>query len=112
LERQDHQSAPVVQAELRKLGLASPELLSVCDALYVGAMPRRQWNPLLRRLNPRPMLTIGQGEDFCSYGGQFCLITGVQGLQIRANVDAIALSGLRVNARLLQMTARPMGEHP
>lgn len=112
LDAQGAQSVPPVHSALRSLRADLADSLLDCQAIYFGAMPVRGLQPLLLRLNRLPILTLGQGDDFCSYGGKFCLLQGPQGWQIKANLDAIAYSGLRVNARLLQLTVRPAGGRP
>ncbi|WP_084461690.1 YfiR family protein [Curvibacter gracilis] len=112
LDAQGAQAVPPVHSTLRSLRADLADSLLDCQAIYFGAMPVRGLQPLLLRLNRHPILTLGQGDDFCSYGGKFCLLQGPQGWQIKANLDAIAYSGLRVNARLLQLTVRPSGGRP
>lgn len=106
------QALPPVHSSLRSLRAELADSLLDCQAIYFGALPVRGLQPLLLRLNRHPILTLGLGDDFCSYGGKFCLLQGPQGWQIKANLDAIAYGGLRVNARLLQLTVRPTGGRP
>jgi len=112
LDAQGAQAVPPVHSAMRSLRADLADTLLDWQAIYFGAMPVRGLQPLLLRLNRHPILTLGQGDDFCSYGGKFCLLQGAQGWQIKANLDAIAYSGLRVNARLLQLTVRPAGGRP
>ena len=106
------QAQPPVHSSLRSLRVERADSLLDCQAIYFGSLPVRSLQPLLLRLNRHPILTLGQGDDFCSYGGKFCLLQGPQGWQIKANLDAITYGGLRVNARLLQLTVRPAGGRP
>jgi hypothetical protein len=101
-----------VTGALRSLRAEAADSLLDCQAIYFGAMAPRELQPLLLRLNRHPILTIGLGDEFCSFGGKFCLVPAGRGLQIKANLDAISYSGLRVNARLLQLTVRPAGGRP
>ncbi|HEY4065376.1 MAG TPA: YfiR family protein [Burkholderiaceae bacterium] len=100
--------APVsIESRRLETGAAS---LSDCQALYVSDLAPAAWQRLLKELVNRPVLTIGYGEEFCSWGGQFCLERAAPGtttdLRIRANLDAISRSGLRVNPQLLRLTQR------
>ena len=61
---------------------------------------------LLTTFVNRPVLTIGHGEDFCSFGGMFCLQSTEAGERIQANLDSISRSGLRINPQLLRLTQR------
>ncbi|RUP25019.1 MAG: YfiR family protein [Curvibacter sp.] len=112
LDAQGAQAVPPVSTAVLSLRIDRADSLLDCQAIYFGAMPVRGLQPLLLRLNRHPILTLGQGDDFCSYGGKFCLLQAPQGWQIKANLDAITYSGLRINARLLQLTVRPSGSRP
>jgi hypothetical protein len=98
-----------VSIEGRHLDAGAASMLD-CQALYVGNAPPVAWQRLLKELVNRPVLTIGYSEEFCSWGGQFCLERTDPGaateLRIRANLDAISRSGLRVNPQLLRLTQR------
>jgi YfiR/HmsC-like len=84
----------------------SVEQLSQCHAVYFGAARPVIYRALLVGLVGKPILTVGQGSDFCSYGGTFCIETSAEGVRIKANLDSIASSGLRVNPQLLRLTQR------
>ncbi len=95
--------------DARRLDTASAASVLDCHALYVDAASAAAWQPMLKELISRPVLTIGRGEDFCSWGGQFCLersSTAPESMRIRANLDSISRSGLRVNPQLLRLTQR------
>ena len=83
-----------------------PSSVLDCQAIYVGDVSAATWKGLLKDLVSRPVLAIGYGEEFCSRGGQFCLDRAAGGLRIRANLDSISRSGLRVNPQLLRLTQR------
>ena len=75
---------------------------SGCDALYVtadAAMAREA----MRQVAGQPVLLLGEGADFCSDGGMFCLEPGAGAGRFGANLDAIARSGLRVNPLVLRI---------
>jgi hypothetical protein len=90
----------------KALATATVEQLLDCQAIYFGAMQSSGYRVLLMQMVNRPVLTVGQGEEFCSYGGLFCLESVAQGARIRVNLDSIASSGLRVNPQLLRLTQR------
>lgn len=71
-----------------------------CDALYVGTLATDAMRRVVRRASGHPVLTIGEGGEFCSDGGMFCLHGGAR---FAANLDAIARSGLRVNPMVLRL---------
>lgn len=75
---------------------------SGCDAIYVtadAALAREA----VRQVAGQPVLLLGEGADFCSDGGMFCLEPGTGTARFGANLDAIARSGLRVNPLVLRI---------
>ena len=98
--------APPVKIVLRRMEPALAAELFGCQAVLFPDMPTTTQQGLLLRLNKRPILTLGRGESFCSYAGQICLLETPKGLRFRANLDAIAFSGLRLNPRMLQLGVR------
>jgi hypothetical protein len=90
----------------RRLNSDSAQGLLDCQVVYFEDAGATLRPALLIALANRPILTIGHGEDFCSYGGLFCLTSAPTGWRIQANLDAIARSGLRVNPQLLRLTQR------
>ncbi len=102
-----------VQVVARPLDAAAFAALLDCQAIYFGDLPaaakQQPVTRLVAYLVNRPILTVGHGDDFCSYGGLFCLSAAEPGWRIRANLDSISRSGLRVNAQLLRLTQRDRG---
>lgn len=84
--------------------LASPgQAHTVCDALYVAGADAALARETLRQLAGQPVLLLGEGAEFCSDGGMFCLEPGASPARFGANLDAIARSGLRVNPLVLRI---------
>lgn len=98
--------APPLKVAMRRMETAQAAELFTCHAVLFPDMPAASLQGLLLRLNKRPILTLGHGENFCSYSGQICLLESPKGLRFRANLDAIAFSGLRLNPRMLQLGVR------
>lgn len=71
--------------------------------LYLGAMARHQRLSLLKKIQAETILTIGEGDEFCADGTMFCLDFVGQKAFLHANLDAIARSGIRVNANVLML---------
>ena len=97
---------PPLKIAMRRMEPALAAELFGCQAVLFPDMPTAAQQGLLLRLNKRPILTLGRGENFCSYSGQICLLESAKGLRFRANLDAIAFSGLRLNPRMLQLGVR------
>ncbi len=75
-----------------------------CHVVLVNSSTPMLWRGLLQGVLDRPVLTIGFNEEFCSLGGTFCLDNASGKLQIRANLDSISRSGMRINPQLLRLT--------
>ncbi len=79
----------------------------VCDVVYVGQLEPGDIAPLIRQITGKPILSIGEGADFCSVGGMFCLdATRISGGTARfsVNLDAVGRSGLRINPQVLRLS--------
>lgn len=74
-----------------------------CEAVYVSGISVAAGRDLIQRLAGRPVLLLGEGLEFCSDGGMFCLEPGAKTVRFNANLDAIARSGLRVNPLVLRI---------
>ncbi len=74
-----------------------------CQGVYVSGLGDAAGRELLQMLAGRPVLLLGEGLEFCSDGGMFCLETGSSPVRFNANLDAIARSGLRVNPLVLRI---------
>lgn len=83
-----------------------------CDAIYVGRLAGNGPRELLQRTLGRPVLMIGEGADFFSDGGMFCLQPDTAAVKFTVNLDAVARSGLRVNPWVLRMARNAPGSRP
>lgn len=103
-----HDSLPPGRlAPVRLVDLAD-ELPLDCDAVYLGAGPPAV-EPLAQLIG-RPVLSMGEGAEFCSRGGLFCLVPRSGGLRVEVNLDAVARSGLHVHPQVLKIgLPRPGG---
>lgn len=75
-----------------------------CEAIYLGALPRRQWEALRRRIAGRPVLTIGDRPETCRRGGMFCIDPPPDGgAGFDVNLASLARSGVRVHPGVLEL---------
>ncbi|HSW22211.1 MAG TPA: YfiR family protein, partial [Burkholderiaceae bacterium] len=86
--------------------------LNECEAIYVGTLAIHTARNLLQSMVGRPVLMIGEGQEFCTDGGMFCLHPGAVEVGFAVNLDAVARSGLRVNPRVLRMARHATGSGP
>jgi hypothetical protein len=90
---------PVAVRALAAVGQARGE----CEAVYVAGVASGTGRDVMKLLAGQPVLLLGEGAEFCSDGGMFCLEPGASTVRFNANLDAIARSGLRVNPLVLRI---------
>jgi hypothetical protein len=92
--------APGRLAPVRLIDL-DDELPLDCDAIYLGSGTPAARS--LAQLVGRPVLSMGEGADFCSHGGMFCLVPRAGSLRVEVNLDTVARSGLHVHPQVLKL---------
>lgn len=80
-----------------------------CQAVYLGRAGGPDTRQTVRLFAGRPILLMGEGADFCSEGGMFCIEPSSDKARFGVNLDAVARSGLRVNPQVLRI-ARGEGQ--
>lgn len=107
-----HESVPSGRLTPVRLVDLADALPPDCDAIYLGAGPAAA-EPLAQ-LTGRPVLTMGEGAEFCSSGGLFCLVPrpAGHGLRVEVNLDAVARSGLHVHPQVLKIGLPRTGATP
>ncbi|MCL1860778.1 MAG: YfiR family protein [Proteobacteria bacterium] len=102
-----------IELKHRAITLFTPEkAASACDIVYVSGASADDVGKLSRSLNGAPVLTIGDGGEFCNMGGMFCLLPdgggggekSIDGFAV--NQEAISRSPLRVNPQVLRLSKR------
>lgn len=88
---------------------ANTPLPENCDLVYFDGWSAPAARMALRKLDHKPVLTIGHEPEFCSDGGLFCLSKAGSSTRFEVNLDAVTRSGLRVNAQVLRL-AKPRGQ--
>ncbi|MFN3984779.1 MAG: YfiR family protein [Rhodocyclaceae bacterium] len=94
-------AAPQLEVAFPQITLA--HAADACDVVHVGHLADDERLALIHSLVGRPVLSIGEGDDFCSAGGMFCIDTSDGGLRFGANLDALSRSPLRVNPQVLRL---------
>ncbi|MDR1424623.1 MAG: YfiR family protein [Azoarcus sp.] len=87
-----------------------PDATRMCDVVYFPPMPIAEAGRALQTFAGTPILTIGEGESFCSAGGMFCLLFGGQAGADDAGRFAVNLasisprrSPLKINPQVLRL---------
>lgn len=81
-----------------------------CDAVYLGRARDAGARQAVRQFAGRPVLVIGEGPEFCSDGGMFCVDPAAHVPRFGVNLDAVARSGLRVNPQVLRIARGGEGQ--
>lgn len=110
LQRSSDRLGPQRSATVRD-DISAEDVSSDCDVVYVGRLAQERLIMLVASVTGKPVLTIGEERDFCSFGGMFCLNDAAVGARFAANLDAISRSGLRINPQVLRLT-RQVPEQP
>jgi YfiR/HmsC-like len=88
------------------------QLRGACDAVYLAGQDPAAGREVLKATAGQPVLVLGEGADFCSDGGMFCLEPSATAVRFGANLDAIARSGLRVHPMVLRIARGAVGATP
>lgn len=81
-----------------------------CQAVYLGRTGGPDLRQAVRLFAGRPILLLGEGTDFCSEGGMFCIEPASETARFGVNLDAVARSGLRVNPQVLRIARGGEGQ--
>jgi hypothetical protein len=112
----DDQHSAMIRQSAIKLGHGVSTLSTLentataCDIVYVSGTGTDEVGKLSRLLAGAPVLSIGDGGQFCSMGGMFCLLSGSKGGgekpidRFAANLDAISRSTVRINPQVLRLS--------
>ncbi len=87
---------------------ARAEDLRGCRVLYLRGIERDHLDVWLRLAARRPLLTVADDADFARHGGMVALVREGRKIRMYIDLDRARESGLRMNARLLQL-ARIVG---
>jgi len=95
----------------RRLDNNDPDSAIACDILYLGNMLAAERKRLQDKAVGRPILSISEDDALCAEASMFCLpiLNGEVGL--RANLDVISRSGIRINPKVLQLVQRRKNQH-
>jgi hypothetical protein len=115
LSGDDQHSAMIRQSSIRRgHGVTTLSTLenaaTACDVVYVSGTGTDEVGKLSRLIAGAPVLSIGDGGQFCSMGGMFCLLPGSKGGgekpidRFAANLDAISRSTVRINPQVLRLS--------
>ncbi len=77
-----------------------------CQILFVGKMPSRDLEAVLRAVDERPILTVSESLAFIRAGGIVRLKIANNKVRFEINLDAARKAGLRISSDLLRLADR------
>lgn len=86
--------------------LAAGEGLERCHIADLSGLAPASVRTLLEGARRLPVVTIGEGESFCSAGGVICTRSPGAGGGFEVNLSALQEAGLNANAQLLMLGRR------
>jgi hypothetical protein len=86
--------------------LAANEAPERCQILDLTGLTAAQTRAMLDRTRRTPVVTIGDGEAFCTAGGVICTRAAAAGGGFEVNLSALQDAGLAANAQLLMLGRR------
>jgi hypothetical protein len=80
------------------------EAAAHCQILFINVGDSRELPPIFNFLRGRPILTVGDVEDFAVRGGMIRFMKNPEEkITVRVNLDAAKAGGLTISARLLHV---------
>ena len=89
-------------AQIRRIRAAAQA--EECHILFLSAVDRRDVRGVISQLEARPVLTVSERPSFLDEGGMVLLFLDGGRLQFEINGDAARRAGLRISAKLMQLS--------
>jgi hypothetical protein len=91
--------------------LAPDADLKSCHILFVGASQRRRQREICEKLNRRPVLTVGDHEEFLTQGGMIGFVQKEENIRFNINLDPAQAAGLKFSSQLLKVALTVKGKY-
>ncbi|HHQ4772853.1 TPA: YfiR family protein [Aeromonas veronii] len=97
--------------QVHRYEASDPAISDHCDVLYLGVLDEPTRIALFARLQGHSVLSISEYNHDCTTSSVFCLQTEPQSVRVRfkVNLDALALSGVRVHPAVLKLARADKG---
>lgn len=86
--------------------VVAPEARDQCQLVFIGQTDAHGLRAVLQPLSGRPVLTVGDHDDFIGLGGIIGLKLSAGRIRFDINLQAARASGLHINSQLLQLADR------
>ena len=80
------------------------EDLDFCHILFIGSRDRAHVRRALDRVKGKPILTIGEADDFVADGGVLQFLTKRGTVRFRIGAESARRTGLNISAKLLHLS--------
>ena len=77
--------------------------LEKCQILFISASEKQNISEILRIVQKKPILTVGEMQGFAQSGGIINLVTIGRKVSLEINLDASQRSGLKISSQLLKL---------
>lgn len=88
--------------EIRSLSKKNSDL-GQCNVIYVGEISLSFKKKIFEDIAGKPIVTIGEQENFLKEGGMISFIRSDETLQFRVNTSAAGKAGLKFSSRMLTL---------
>jgi len=88
-----------------------PHALADCHLVFVAASEERRIDEVIAALGDRPILTVGDMEDFARRGGVLNFLIDERKIRFAINPTAAKAGGLQINAQLLNLAKLVDADH-
>lgn len=105
-----YKNRKIKDREVTVLRVENDEDLLLCHVLVVSASERDRVDDILAVVATKPILTIGDMENYAEHGLIFSFIEKGGRLRFQVNMDAVFRGGLRISSRLLKLGIVVKGE--
>jgi hypothetical protein len=89
---------PLVVQRYRRVGE-----IKTCHVLFISRSETDRLEQILGSLKGRPILAVGDSEDFALHGGMIQFITEKNKIRMRINLEAVKAAGLTISSKLLRV---------
>jgi hypothetical protein len=80
--------------------------LKDCQILFFSNIKNRYKDRILSQIKEKPILTVGEGEDFLFQGGIISFIMEGSKVRFLVNIKNAEQAGLKINSRLLRLARK------
>lgn len=88
---------------IHTINLSRLRNLTQCHLLYLSELDQSRLAPLLKELQGKPILTIGENIKFLQAGGMVGLNLSEGKMQLNINLPPVSQSNLSISSRLLKL---------